>query len=45
MSAKASEEARRKESMAHLGELARTAHEEGLSYGQYMAQKCMKKGE
>ena len=43
--AKASEEARRKESMAHLGELTRTAHEEGLSYGQYMAQKCMEKGE
>lgn len=45
MSAKASEEARRKESMAHLGELTRTAHEEGLSYGQYMAQKRMAKGE
>ena len=43
--AKASEGARRKESMAHLGELTRTAHEEGLSYGQYMAQKRMEKGE
>ena len=45
MSARAAEEARRKESMAHLGELTREAHEAGLSYGQYMAQKRMAKGE
>lgn len=44
MSARAAEEARRKESMAHLGELTREAHEAGLSYGQYMAQKRMAKG-
>ena len=43
-SARAAEEARRKESMAHLGELTREAHEAGLSYGQYMAQKRMAKG-
>ena len=45
MSARAAEEARRKEAMAHLGELTREAHEAGLSYGQYMAQKRMVKGE
>lgn len=44
MSARAAEEARRKEAMAHLGELTREAHEAGLSYGQYMAQKRMAKG-
>ena len=44
-SARAAEEARRKEAMAHFGELTREAHEEGLSYGQYMAQKRMAKGE
>ena len=42
---KAAEEARRKESMAHLGELTREAHEAGMSYGQYMAKKRMAKGE
>ena len=45
MSARAAEEARRKEAMAHLGELTREAHEAGLSYGKYMAQKRMAKGE
>lgn len=45
MSARAAKEARRKESMAHLGELTREAHEAGMSYGQYMAQKRMAKGE
>ena len=44
MSARAAEEARRKEAMAHLGELTREAHEAGLSYGQYMAKKRMAKG-
>ena len=29
----------------HLGEMTRAAHEAGLSYGQYMAQKRMAKGE
>lgn len=43
-SARAAEEARRKESMAHLGELTRAAHEAGLSYGQYMAKKRMAEG-
>ena len=43
-SARAAEEARRKESMAHLGELTREAHEAGLSYGQYMAKKRMAEG-
>ena len=43
-SARAAEEARRKEAMAHLGELTREAHEAGLSYGQYMAKKRMAKG-
>lgn len=45
MSARAAEEARRKEAMAHLGNLTREAHEAGLSYGQYMAKKRMAKGE
>ena len=44
MSARAAEEARRKESMAHLGELTREAHEAGMSYGQYMAKKRMAEG-
>ena len=44
MSARAAEEARRKEAMAHLGELMREAHEAGLSYGQYMAKKRMAEG-
>ena len=44
-SARAAEEARRKEAMAHLGNLTREAHEAGLSYGQYMAKKRMAKGE
>ena len=43
-SARAAEEARRKESMAHLGELTRAAHEAGMSYGQYMAKKRMAEG-
>ena len=43
--AKEAEEARRKESAAHLGELTKTAHEAGMSYGQYMAKKRMAKGE
>lgn len=42
--AREAEKARRKESMAHLGELTREAHEAGMSYGQYMAQKRMAKG-
>ena len=41
---RAAEEARRKESMAHLGELTREAHEAGMSYGQYMAKKRMAEG-
>ena len=45
LSEKEAEEARRKESMAHLGELTREAHEAGMSYGQYMAKKRMAKGE
>ena len=44
VSARAAEEARRKEAMAHLGELTREAHEAGMSYGQYMAKKRMEKG-
>ena len=43
-SARAAEEARRKESMAHLGELTRAAHEAGMSYGQYMAKKRITEG-
>lgn len=43
-SARESEKARRKESMAHLGELTREAHEAGMSYGQYMAKKRMAEG-
>ena len=43
-SAKKAEEARLKESAAHLGELTKTAHEAGMSYGQYMAKKRMTKG-
>ena len=42
--ARVQEEARRKEAMAHLGELTREAHEAGLSYGQYMAQKRITEG-
>jgi hypothetical protein len=42
--AREAEKARRKESMAHLGELTREAHEAGLSYGQYMAKKRMAEG-
>ncbi|MGP1408638.1 dATP/dGTP diphosphohydrolase domain-containing protein [Selenomonas sp.] len=45
LSAKEAEEARRKESAVHLGELTKTAREAGMSYGQYMAKKRMAKGE
>ena len=45
MSARAAEEARRKEAMACLGELTREAHEAGMSYGKYIAQKRMAEGE
>ena len=44
LSAKEAEEARRKESVAYLGELTKTAREAGMSYGQYMAKKRMAKG-
>ena len=43
-SAKKAEEARRKESAAHLGELTKTAREAGMSYGKYMAQKRITEG-
>lgn len=39
MSAREAKEARRRASLAHLGELNREAKAAGLSYGQYMAQK------
>lgn len=42
-SARAAEDARRKGSMSRLGKLTKTAHEAGMSYGQYMAQKRMAK--
>ena len=45
LSAKEAEEARRKESAVHLGELTKTAREAGMSYGQYMAKKRAAKGE
>lgn len=44
-SKKVAAEVRRKESLAHLGEINKAAHESGMSYGQYMAAKRLAKGE